>query len=193
MHSANPSASRDLPREQCSAVTTIGFLCFSAALFLSSLQTAQLPTPPAMLLGVLMLWCASGQILAGVCAWRQQQPLPALLLIAFGLFWFSRLASDILPNAGIGTPLSAPTTCGLLLLWGIFALILSGADECPRLLRLALGGIASHLLLQAAGTLLFSGLLLPLAGFVGLSTAFMLAAATVHRNLLQQHKPASIA
>lgn len=167
--------------EQLSGVVNIGLICFGGAMALTHLSVAGHWPFSASLLGALLLNCASAQILIGITVWRRQQPFPALLLITFGLFWFSRLAFDVLPHAGFGTALSAPAACGNLLLWGLFALILSNADECPRLLRLALYGIGATLLLQAAGTLFLSGLLLPLSGYVGLATALLLGVSTLPR------------
>lgn len=170
---------------QLSGLAALGLVSFGCALVMSSLSTAGFWPFSAKLLGVLLLNCASLQILTGMAIWRRQQPFPALLLIAFGLFWCSRLAFDILPHAGFGTPLSAPAICGDLLLWGIFALILSNADECPKGLRLALYGIGLSLILQAAGALFPVQPLLILAGVLGCG-----AAATLFTALLPRRRAA---
>lgn len=182
MPNASPSvATCPLAATHPSNGSAIGLFCFAAALLLNSLAVAGLWSWSASLLGMLLLNCASAQILAGLAVWRRRQPFPALLLIGFGLFWFSRLAFDILPQAGLGTPLAAPAASGNLLLWGLFALILSQADDCPLRLRLALYVLGATLLLQAAATLSRPGLLQPLAGAAGLAAAAALGRAALPR------------
>lgn len=177
----NPPQDRCLvaARAQFAAAGMLGLCCFAASLLLSSLALAGLLPTVSPLLGVGLLYAASGQILAGIAVWRRHQAFPAVLLTAFGLFWFSRLAFDILPSSGLGTAPSATATCGFLLLWGLFALILCEADDCPRSLRLALAAVAGSLLLQAGGALLLPNLLLPLGACLGLLAAACLSIGTV--------------
>lgn len=180
MKSVNPTVSRTLGLSDthAPAIATVGLLCLSLALTLTSLPTTGLIHPNVALLGVGLLLCASGQILAGLALWRREQPLPSLLLTSLGLFWFTRLAFDLLPHRGLGTVPPVAATSGILLLWAGFALILAlEAEVLGTPLRLVMGLLATSLVLQAAAVAMDLPLLATLGGYCGLIAALGAAAA----------------
>ena len=166
----------------------VGLSCLAAALLLNALPAVGLAEVGALPFKAGLLVFATGQILAGLAAWRRHEPLAALVLAAFGLFWFSRSAYAVAAPAE-GTATSAVL---LLFLWGGYALILAcEAEAGQRLLRLTLGAIGAALLVQAFGVACAAPALLVLAGVVSLLAALATAVTAIdrarqcHRDLLR--------
>jgi len=173
-----------LVETQAPGIATAGLLCLSLSLTLTSLPAAGLLRPGTALLGLGLFLSATGQILAGLALWRREEPLPTLLLSALGLFWYTRLACDLLPHSGLGALPPVAATSGLLLLWGGFVLILAlDADILGTPLRLVLGLVAAALLLQGAAAATGLPLLAAIGGYCGLAAALGAAATDGGRSL----------
>ena len=109
-------------------VPAFGLSCFGITAALFALKQLPIPQLEIHQLCLLMMAGALGQIVTGLSALRTN-PLRAAAFTAFGLFWLSLLAVELLPGAGYGQAPGAPAQAGYFVMWGLFSLILAQGGE----------------------------------------------------------------
>ena len=146
-----------------------GLFCFGMTAALFAFKQLPVPQLEIHILSLLMVFGALGQILTGVTALRIN-PLRAVAFTAFGLFWLSLLAVELLPAAGYGQRPGAMAQAGYLVMWGMFSLILAqGAENLARTCRLVFALLTVFLLLLALAQFTGSITLLHAAAVVGIA------------------------
>jgi len=145
-----------------------GLFCFGVTAGLFAYKQLPVAQLDIHILSLLMMFGALGQILTGVTALRIN-PLRAVAFTAFGLFWLSLLAVELLPAAGYGQQPGALAQAGYLFMWGMFSLILAqGAENLARTCRLVFALLTVFLLLLALALFTGSVTLLHAAAVVGI-------------------------
>jgi succinate-acetate transporter protein len=130
------------------AVPAFGLFCFGVTAALFALK--QLPVPLEIhQLSLVIMAGALGQIITGLGALRTNQ-LRAVAFTAFGLFWLSLLAVELLPSAGYGQSPGPLPQAGYFTMWGMFSLILAqGGDRLARSCRVVFSLATVFLLMLA--------------------------------------------
>jgi succinate-acetate transporter protein len=130
-------------------VPAFGLFCFGITTALFAIKQLPVPQLEIHTLSLLMIAGALGQILTGLTALRVN-PLRAVAFTAFGLFWLSLLAIEVLPSAGYGHSPGPLSQAGYFAMWGMFSLILAqGAENLARSCRLVFALLTVFLLLLA--------------------------------------------
>jgi len=148
-------------------VPAFGLFCFGITAALFALKQLPVPQLEIHILSLLMMAGALGQILTGLTALRVN-PLRAVAFTAFGLFWLSLLAIELLPSAGYGQSPGLLSQAGYFAMWGMFSLILAqGAENLARTCRLVFALLTAFLFLLALAHFTGSVTLLHTAAVVG--------------------------
>ncbi len=102
-------------------------------------------------LALVLVLGAIGQIGSGLSTLKKN-PLRAVAFTAFGLFWLSMLALDVLPRAGFGQIPGQLPIAGYLTMWGLFSLILcQGLESLSKTCRIVFAMLTAFLLMLAVG------------------------------------------
>jgi hypothetical protein len=150
-------------------VPAFGLFCFGITTALFAIKQLPVPQLEIHILSLLMMVGALGQILTGLTALRVN-PLRAVAFTAFGLFWLSLLAVELLPSAGYGQSPGPLSQAGYFAMWGMFSLILAqGAENLARTCRLVFALLTVFLLLLALAQFTGSITLHHAAAVVGLA------------------------
>lgn len=153
------------------AAPAFGLFCFGLTAALFALRQLPVPQMEIHLLCLLMVLGALGQIVTGLTALRVN-PLRAVSFTAFGLFWLSLLAVELLPAAGYGQTPGALPQAGYFFMWGMFGLILAQGDgRLARTCRVTFAMLACFLVSLALGHLTGSTALNHGAALIGLASS----------------------
>lgn len=151
------------------AIPAFGLFCFGLTAALFALRQLPMPQVEIHLLCLLMVIGALGQIVTGLTALRVN-PLRAVSFTAFGLFWMSLLAVELLPAAGYGQNPGPLPQAGYFFMWGMFSLILAQRDErLARTCRVVFAMLAVFLVSLALGHFTGSATLIQAAALIGLA------------------------
>jgi len=147
----------------------LGLCAFGMTTMLLSLHNAGLTTLSSTILAMALLYGGLAQVIVGIMEWKKNNSFGMLTFGSFGFFWISFATLLMLPVVGLATAPKAPELAAFLAIWGIFAF---GLFICTlkmhRLLQITLAAVVLLVVLLVAAQLTAIGLVLTLAGLVGI-------------------------
>lgn len=147
----------------------LGLCAFGMTTVVLSLHNAGLTALGSPVLAMALFYGGVAQAIAGIMEWKKNNTFGLVTFGSFGFFWISFATLLMLPVLGLAKAPGAVELAAFLGVWGIFA---AGLFVCTlkmhRVLQVTLLAVVLLVILLVLAQLSGNGLILVLAGVMGL-------------------------
>ena len=148
----------------------LGLMGFGMTTVLLNLHNAGFYVLGPMILSMGIFYGGLAQIIAGIMEYKKGNSFGTLAFTSYGIFWWSLVFINLLPNTGLWASASGASEIGTyLVMWGIFTLLMFlGTLKINRALQVVFLTLTILFFLLAIGDFTGNSVITVIAGYEGI-------------------------
>jgi succinate-acetate transporter protein len=148
----------------------LGLMGFGMTTVLLNLHNAGFYVLGPMILSMGIFYGGLAQIIAGIMEYKKGNSFGTLAFTSYGIFWWSLVFINLLPNTNLWASASGASEIGTyLLMWGIFTLLMFfGTLKLNRALQVVFSTLTILFFLLAIGDFTGNSVITMIAGYEGI-------------------------
>lgn len=147
----------------------LGLLAFGMTTILLNLHNAGFFAMGSAIFAMGIFFGGFAQIIAGIMAWKKNNTFETTAFVSYGFFWISLVGLILMPIFGWSGPIQTEALVSFFTLWGLFSFVMFIITlRLPKALQAVFGTLTLLFLLLIAGNVTGSGVILDIAGIVGI-------------------------